>query len=434
MLKILVANNNTTEGKTWRDRLLSDGYHVTPLCPDLNALLRTLDSENIHIIVCGANLINHNAFAVLSAILDWYPRTKIVVVGRMADDYKAKILNNLSDVVIRPMFGTDLERYWKIPVFDAEFDGLPLLLDEHFLSYDEAALLLQRIMPKWVSGYAVIAVAIEGHCSEAMAIITAITEEHKIGHAVGLKSGEICIVMDNSPTEEACFQLANAVRRELLKKTGVSFSIGLSRVRNTAAMLYVCRKEALRATSAKYIYGQNNVVHINYICENDLEYVYPEHKEKRLIERVMDGDKETALKLLDEIFDVIRKQNIVHQSVINKIGLSIMIRMNIAAISRAKILEQTQAEAMTGGKLLAAKTTEDVYIFLKAGIVQFADEIEALNDLRRDALYVRLSQMKAAGDNISIADLTQIYRTTISFLNSAIIRNTDSNIFDFITK
>ena len=439
MINMLVVNKNADERHLWVNQLIKDGYHVVPACPDLSAFVCALAKEKVDIAICSVNLIEKNAFAVLKATMEFFPRVKIIIVGVMSHETKAIILQNLTGVVIRNTFGVDIDKHWGFSIEtgmgqinDIE-QSLLLLLDEHFLSNEEAALLLKRVMPQWSPGYTVIGVVASSCYMQAYEAILETLDEMKQGFALRVRFNETCVIMDGSPDEALCFRMADALRHALLDKTRASFSIGISRERAQASELYACRKEAQRAASAAYLYGRDSVTHINYLCENDIEYIYPAHKEKRMIEQAMDGNRQEALRMLDEIFQVVKEREFLHRDLVNKVALSIVIKLNIAAISRAKALGKTQADAISFGKPFLAKSVEEAHLFLKDGIRDFADEMEAFNDLRKDALYIRLVKMKAEKPHLCVADLTKAFHTTVNFLNSAIARNSDGSIFDFLS-
>ena len=243
------------------------------------------------------------------------------------------------------------------------------------------------------------------------------------------RQNEFIIVVDRAPSKEYCIKVAADLRADLLRETNTMFSIGISRLRYNANEMYASRKEAERACAAIHMFGQNSVIHIDFLDSNEIEYIYPAHKEKRLVEAAMDGDKACALQMLDEIFAVLEACKGIKQSLINKMVLRILVSLNIAASSRVSAYEKMNLDSMSIKKLMAAKTPDAAYGFLKQGIIDFANEMDEITDVTRDALFHKLSVSKETPD--SIDDLTQKLGTTLCFINTAIYKNSMSDVFNF---
>jgi hypothetical protein len=202
-------------------------------------------------------------------------------------------------------------------------------------------------------------------------------------------------------------------------------------MRDKAHELYACRKEAARAFKSTYMFGNNCVIHIDFLDSNDVEYLYPKHKEQRLIEAIMDGDVKYAFKMLDDIFEVLKLCKDLKQELINKMVLGITINLNTAATSRLYAFGKINPEYLSIAKLLSAKTIDESYGFLKKGIEDFAKEMDDMTAISRDAMFYKLTAAKNAKKMISISDLSKILETTPSFINTAINRNCKEDVFSF---
>jgi hypothetical protein len=217
----------------------------------------------------------------------------------------------------------------------------------------------------------------------------------------------------------------------MFKETNAMFSIGISRARSKAHELYACRKEAARAFNSTYMFGYNSVIHIDFLDSNDIEYLYPNHKEQRLIEATMDGDVECAFKMLDDIFDVLRNCREPKQELINKIILGITINLNTAATARVLAFGRINMDTLSISKLLSSQSVEESYALLKKGIEAFANEMDDITAISRDAMFYKLTAAKNASKSIRISDLSKVLSTTPTFINTAINRNCGADIFSF---
>ena len=435
MPNIVIANEDRREGEQWKSQLLAAKCENVIYCDNISALVYTLSRENIHIVAVSVHMIKQDVSDILRSITTFFPRIHIVVIGNMPGERMAELLNGLENVAVRNVFSTDIIKYWSFPELLDQNEDLPYLLSEHFISDAEVMECYPEFIRYHSAPYCVISVRITTS-SHAQALSEMVKEDGPLkkinAEVICMSPTEICIVLSRVKGAEVCYNCAISVRHLLLQSSDASFNIGISRIRERASELYVCRKEALRAATAHYQFGRDSIIHIEYLSENDFEYAYPLHKEKKMIEQAMDGNKEGALNMLNEIFVVLGWQRKVHPSLVNKVGLGIVVRLNIAAISRGKYFEMTQTEAMNHGSLFEAKTTEEVYAFLEKSISHFADEIDALYNLRKDALYMRLVDMKSSDTPIDIKNLADTFRTTIAFLNSAVTQNSTENIFDYI--
>ena len=308
-------------------------------------------------------------------------------------------------------------------------ETLSLLLSDHFLPKIEATAILTQAF-HWSPGYALICIRTDFINENVHKVLNSSVEAHKAAYLLEYSQNEFIIVLDNSPDPERCIRIAAEIRAGLLKITNTVFSIGISRMRNNASELFACRKEAERACSATHMFGQNSIIHINYLDSNDIEYIYPAHKEKKLIEATMDGDIAYAMQMLDEIFAVFKSCENLKQSLINKMVLKILVGLNIAASSRATAFEKMEFDSLSLKTLMAAETVEEAHAFLKKGIHDFAKEMNELTDVARDALFYKLSGAKETAG--SVEELVQKLGTTLCFINTAIYKNNKSNIFSFL--
>ena len=431
-INVLVVNDNHEEGRIWRKKIANAGYRVLSECLDMSDLFYTLTQENVNIVICAGSLFNEETIPLLQASQEHFPRIKIVLVGMIARDY---LFSNLSNVAITKWLPTDLEKYCNpVPVtsafdLDTPVQALSVLIGDHFLSGEEASLLLAKTS-KLVPGYVVICVRKDSANENVRKALYSCIAEHKSAFVFQYQSNEFIVILDNSPSPEYCRLVAGDLRAALLRDTDTMFSIGISRLRYKAEELYACRREAGRACSATHMFGQNSVIHIDYLDSSDIEYIYPTHKEKRLIEATMDGDTAVALQMLDEIFAVLKSCNGVKQSLINKMVLEILVGLNIAASSRVSSYEKMNLDSLSLKTLMSVKTTAEAHEFLKQGIFDFANEMGEITDVTLDALYHKLSVAKEIPD--SAEKLVKKFGTTLSFINKAIYKNSKSDVFSFI--
>ena len=436
MLSVLVANQNKSEGKMWRERLRKSGLSVLPECGSLSEMVDLLSREKAHIVLCAAGLVTDQSLPVLRAAAAFFPRVKPIVVG---DVQKALLLSRIPKVMLARNIDSAVRECMAVPPPDSApaldpkemgEQGIRFLLGDHFMSNEEAAVFLSQLS-QWEPGYAVLYVAADSCRGAVLHSLKKAAADRKIACVLPYDRDAFCLILDKSPAKEYAVSLANDLRLRLLRETGAIFSIGISRPRIKAGELQICRREAARACKATQIFGHSSVIHIDYLDASDIEYAYPKHKERRLIEATMDGDTETAVAMLDEIFEIFKARRDLKQGLINKMILGVIVGLNIAATSRAKNFEKMNLDSLALSKLMAVKSADEAYAYLKKGIEDFAGEMEAITDVSRDALFYKLKGMGSADRPASAADLAQSLDTTAGFINAAIRRNDGGDIFSY---
>ena len=433
-INVLVVNDNRAEGDDWRKKLSERRYIVLPECLDMSDMFYTLTQEKVHVVICAGSLFKEKNIKLLESSQIYFPGIKIVLVGFIAKDY---LFSNLGNVALTKRFPTELEKYYSQPVDFYITEKMPEksvlleLLGHHFLSDEEATAILARNV-KLNPAYAVIFVRTDHTNENVLCVMGNCAREHKSIYLLPYRWNEFIFIAYNSPAPEYCVQVAADIRTKLLAETDTKFSIGISRMRVKAAELYACRKEAERASMATHMFGQNSVININYLDSNDIEYMYPLHKEKRLIEATMDGDTDSALQMLEEIFSVLKSRDGLKQSLINKFVLGILVSLNIAASSRVSAFEKMNLDSLSIKNLMASKTIGEAHDFMKQGIYDFASEMDEITDVKRDALFHKLSMSKEIPG--SVDELAQKLNTTMTFINTAIYKNNQGDIFDYIDR
>jgi len=434
-VNVLVVNENSEQGNEWRKKLNKKGYTVLPECLNMSDVFYTLTQEKVHVVICSGSMFREETIPLLEASQIYFPRIKIVLVGIIDKDY---LFSNLSNVALTKWFPTELERYCdplamsSVNVKLSAHQALLLLLEDNFLSSGEAEAILSQ-STKLNPGYMVIFVRTDYTNDNVFNVLGNCIKEHKFTFLIPYRQNEFIIIVDNSPTDEYCGQVAAVIRAGLLKDTNTMFSIGISRMRYNADQLYASRKEAERACAATHMFGENSIIFINYLDSNDIEYIYPSHKENRLVEATMDGDTTCALLMLEEIFDVLKTRDGTKQSLINKIVLGIIVKLNIAASSRVSAYEKMNLDSLSLKTLMAAKTIKEAYDFLKQGICDFAHEMNEIIDVTHDAMYHNLTVSKDISA-VTADELAQKLGTTLCFVNTAIYKNNKSDVFSFLKK
>ena len=444
MTNILVVNGDENEGKLWRNRLKGGDLAVFPECIGISEMIHILVREEVHLVIFSTNLIDDCTIDVLHEVLVFFSRTKIIMVGRISAGY---ILPRLPHVALMQEFPRDIHKYLattpnkssvEIPYKKTVEQCIRFLLGEHFTAKDEAAAMLSHALQN-TPGYVIIGVETHSLDNDVFRVLSDLSVELGFLYVLQYSLNEICIVIDKSPSKEYSMQSAYNIRRALLEKTDAIFSIGVSRMRYNAGELYACRKEAARACAATHMFGQNSIIHIDYLDSNSIEYIYPSHKEKRLIQATMDGNSAYAFRMLDEIFDVFKSSGNLRQGLINKMILGIIVNLNIAAASRVFAFEKIQLDSLSLKKLLTAASIDEAYAFLRNGIEDFSSEMEDFSAVSKDALFHRLTEIKSkkmissdtAPSHISIEELAQSLHSTVGFINAAVYCNSKGDIFNF---
>ncbi len=439
MKSVLVANESNSERKTWCEALLKVGYTVSE-CPDLYYFIYKMSQNRMDIAICSASLVTHKSYDLINMIIKFFPKTKLVLVGQTPNAY---LLNNLQNVYIKKSFDTQLGKYFpeskNIASLPSDFMSnkhahAVQLLSEHFLSFQDVSKIFDKYLNKWVPGFVVMSVVTDSYNEDFIETLVKHSENNGFAEIVPVMPGEVCLILDKEPSVNQCITKAQELARCLLSETECNFSIGISRSRQSPHELWVCRKEALRAAKATHMYGKNGVIHIDYIDKDDIAYAYPTHKEQQLINSTLDGDATNALTMLDDIMAVFKAHPRMSQSLINKFALGILVNVNIAAACKVMAFEKIQMDSLAAGRLLSCKTPDDVYAALKNGITELATEMDEFINLKRDATFIKLSQLKEEQTEFSLNELSMKLGTTVNFLNTAVMNNAGENLFDFFGK
>lgn len=439
LARVLVANNEKEENQMWRTMLSRSGYELLPDCYDLSTMVHLLARNEVDIAICSMRMVGDSAAQILKTCSHFFPRIRIVVIGPMVN---RGMMLQMEDIIFRNQFGTDLVKYLR-PQVDVKIDIqktveqlLLLLLEENYLSHEEAFEFLNRVMPHWNPEFVVISIRSNDYGNEIYKIVNEISGELRPAYVMQMGLEEVCCILERSPSVEYCLAVAENIRYNLMQRTGATFSIGVSRSRTFADEMYACRKEALRAADATHHYGKNSVIHISYLDANDYMYSYPEHKERRMIEAVLDGDEAVAVQMLDDIFRILRRGTI-EQSIINKISLKVLVGIHMGVITKSTMFNKIQMDSLALSKLLAASTMDASYQFLRNVIHDLSKEMQDITELHMDALFMKLCKIKEdnkdpnAEAHVGLEDLTSVLQTTVGFLNTAVKKNTDSSLLEF---
>jgi hypothetical protein len=376
----------------------------------------------------------------MQGVVDFFLRAKMIIVGDVdprnaylkfwrvnkivAGNLDSAINNHCKSIVSMPPVA-------KGNTIRHEELSAKILLGDHFLSNEDAAVLLGQTF-KWSPGYAVIGIYADSSYIEVHDALKREAAAQNFAYLLQYSPNEFYAVIDKSPTLEFTIKLSNGICNRLFKETDAMFSIGISRVRHKAHELYACRKEAARAFKATYMFGYNSVIHIGYLDPHEIEYLYPKHKEQKLIEATLDGDVECAFKMLEDIFEVLKSFKDVKQELINKIVLGITISLNTAVTSRVFAFGKMNLDSLSLSKLLSASSINEAHEYLKKGIEDFAREMDAVTEVSRDALFHKLTMAKDAKKPAPISDLSQELATTPAFINNAINRNSKGDVFSLL--
>jgi len=429
-LNVLIVNQNADEGGQWAQMLEKSEYNVVGTSRSLSEMVEALSRQTIHIAICSALIVNRQAHKVLRSAMRFFPRVKIVVTGGRLP---LPDLPELTNVIIKPKFDCELNGLFEFPQdagADGVHDGLRLLLNENFLDPHSAEALLKQLLPEHSPHFAVISVLAGSKASVIFPAVSAFASTLPFGFAVQMNLDETCVLLSHSLSVKEILEISDQIRKNLLEKSNTGFNIGISRSRKKAHELFVCRNEALHAAESFGLYGHESVIHVDYVSDNDIWYAYPHHKEAALIDFAIAGNAEKALGLLDEVIAFLQGRDLRKQYV-KKVAFKIWGGLNLAVASRAPAFESAYTDAMSFGMLFTNLRDDDIYEFLKNSIKAFADEMKAMADIRRDTLFFKLETLKNERRDIEISELINRYHTTVCFLNDAIVRNSDKNIFDF---
>lgn len=439
MINVIVVNNDLALGVSWA-RIINgkSGFRTVGTCANLSEAVYALSQNTVHIAIIAQDVTKRSTSGVLQQITRFFPQLNIVLIGRYAS---ADVLKQ-PRVIFRQSFDINMEMLGlkrklseeggKSTDNDAE---LALLLSEHYMTDEQCAEMFSRSCPAAEPGLAVIVVRSEGTsggiCEEIRKEVMKLREYSWACGAAQTAENELCVLLHGGMEARLCMRAADGLRLKLLEASGTPFSIGVSRVRVPPAELCISRKEARAAADSTHIYGINSVIHADYISSNDFLYAYPEHKEQRMISAAMEGDVEGAVRMLDEIFDMLRRMPSFDEAFSNRICMKIWSRLNIAAIARVKSFNSTQMDTLPFGKVIALKTLEGVYDFLKKGIVDFTQEMKELADIKSEMLFMQLEKLKKEAKALTLDTLTTECGATVSRLNTATMLGCDESLFEY---
>jgi hypothetical protein len=434
-MNILVVNGDKDEGKTWRDKLLKEKLTVLPECTGFSDMVNHLMRERVHIVLFSASLVADNrVFSALKPAMEYFLKVKLVIVGNMEQQTSAFLLLKRTNGSIAKDFDSALRDYCKLfPPYVTKVEtqiaqNVNFLLSDNFLSQEDAAVLLGPF--RWSSGYVVIGIHADSYYIEVYRALSKEAAKQDF-MVVQFQMDEFYAIIGESPTVQFATKLANDIRNRLFQETSAVFSIGISRIRHKAGELYASRREAARAFKATHLFGFNSIIHIDFLGSQNIEYLYPGHKEQKLIEAALDGDIDCAFAMLEDIFDVFESCKEIKQELINKIALKIIISLNTAATSWVFAFGKIDLGSQTLSKLVTATSIKEVHDHLKLAIEGFVKEMDDITEVTREALFYKLMAIKDAEKPISISDLSQLLNTTPAFINTAIYRNCNKDIFTF---
>lgn len=192
---------------------------------------------------------------------------------------------------------------------------------------------------------------------------------------------EVVVILGRKRELESIIDDMNNVKEIIKQETNILVSCGIGRTYNEAEKIHTSFLEACSALRYRCIMGYNCVIAIDFVEPNNtFTSSYPYERERLLVYVAVIGEYDYCVKLLNEIFDALKKHREKFESILPQIVMSILISINRNAFEQGLTIKSINNFFDTS-KVLTLKNIETAHNFLKENLKEFCQYIY---NLRKD--------------------------------------------------
>lgn len=222
---------------------------------------------------------------------------------------------------------------------------------------------------------------------------------------------------------EDILRILNEIKIEVQILINLGVSIGLGGRYDSIKDLSVSFREAIAALRYRCFTGYNSIIPREYVEPgNDITYRYPIEREELLVYTAVIGEYDYCLKLLDEIFDSLRKSSDIKPKLLSQIVTDILISINRNALEQNLNISGINHFFPTS-VVFEMKTLDDAYNYLKTGLNSFCSYIVNIRNEKETEIF-----------NLAVNYVNEKYYEDISSKKIAVLFNCSYEYFKRLFK
>lgn len=438
--------------------------------------LKILDSIKCNIIIFDASRTDINSYIFLKEINEKYPDLKMIMYTSINDFDNAENLlsEGLIDYIYKPLSEKKIIRslihaenlFKEIEKQKQEQKNIKIQYDENMMIFQDRFLINlvhghlkkeQEILESFdyfnisiKTGYTVFVLKIDHYKKYALVL-----EEHDKQYMIFLalyatekildvnnniafinRYDEVTVIIGGSLTIDEVIKLADNIRETIKKQTNFTVTIGIGDKVDKAKNIDVSYKQCKAALRHNFYLGNNSVIHINFIENNNkISYEYPLKKEELLVYETVNGNVNVALTLIDELYSTLKDKKL-PKDFLQKITLDIIVSINRYASELNIPFESFYSKEISIKELREQKSFEDSYNYLKSIVIKICAFIDELRIKSEQNIVSKLIAYIDTNpfENISIKKYSAIVNTTPYYLKKIFSKYHDITIYDYVVK
>ena len=241
---------------------------------------------------------------------------------------------------------------------------------------------------------------------------------------------------------EDLLEICAEIKREVLKKTELSTTIGLGRPKDALAAVEVSAKEAEAALRYRYLLGYNTIIPIDFAePENDITYRYPARKEDLLVHAAVAGEYEYARELLYRILETLREPEDLSDRrplpprILPKIIMKIVIAISRYASEQYMEIEARFRDFFNYSEILSIDSIDEAKTYMDAALKSFCGHIAHTRGQNADRMVREIAGFIDSFyyQDITLEKLAFERRTTPQYLDKIFRAQMKMSVKDYLT-
>lgn len=247
---------------------------------------------------------------------------------------------------------------------------------------------------------------------------------------------EVVVILGGEQEEDKLFELMNEIKNQILEELNLKVSCGVGRTHSRPKRINTSYLEASTALKYRSIVGYNSVIFMEYVePRNILSAIYPYDIEQNFVCASVIGDYDYAVILLDKMFKRLDTFKDKIEKILPQIVMSILISITRTSFEHGLEIEQINKFFKTN-EVLALKTLDEAYNFLKKGTATFCNYISEVR--KEDEQRIIGSALEFIQNNfdreITIRDIYKNANANPKYIKKLFLEETESSIENYIAR
>ena len=481
MIKAMLVDQNSETINVYKS-YLKVSFPSVRVAAVLNEAAEAKFVDNIkskapNLIIMDIRFFGLSTLRIISDVTKLYPRLKILVLGTYEDhDYlRAAMERGAADYLYRPLKNREFELCIEriIKMFQ-EMEDKDREEEQVLLEYGQNLTLFRdRFLTNLLNGV----LADEGEIAESMEyfdlkleppytvftlrldhfkqIINGMTEKDKhiliyrvffaankflqsrnLGYAFINSFNSISCILGGPNELPVLLAVCSEIKNEIVKKTELSVTMGLGRPVSGLMSINISAKEAEAALRYRHLLGYDTIIPLDFVePDNQLSYVYPARKERRLVHTAVAGEYEYARALLEQILEALRGRGPLAQRILPKIIMGIVIAISRYASEQQMDVEAKFRDFFDFSHILGISTIDEAKNYMEQALKSFCNHIAAKRKEDADRLAASIDNyiITKFYEDITAEKLALLHRTTPQYLEKIFKERIKTSISGHLT-